>query len=152
MEFIPQNMLKNGNFEDVSLLDDLWSPLGEGYTLSNTADFYEGSRSLELGATTCREMEYEDLLYVEAGKTYEFSLAIKMPGTATGCAGEFVVSILQGEEEILYFNISPETAPDWNIQKYYITPQNDTPLLLKFIVGMDSMLLDDMQLKEVIEI
>lgn len=152
LPYIPQNMLRNGNFEDESLLDELWLPEGEGYSISNTEDFYEGVRSLELGATTCRGMEYEDVLYAEAGKTYELSFAIKMPGTPTGCAGEFVVSILQGDEEILYFNISPPTAENWNIQKYYITTESEMPLTLEFIVGMDKLLLDDMQLKEMVEL
>jgi hypothetical protein len=152
LPYIPQNMLRNGNFEDVSLLDELWLPEGEGYSISNTTDYYEGERSLELGALSCRGMEYEEVLYAESGKTYELSFAIKMPGLATGCAGEFVVSIRQGDEEILYFNISPETAPEWNIQKYYITPQSDLPLNLEFIVGMDKLMLDDMQLKEVVEL
>lgn len=148
----PANLLRNGNFEDMSLLDEVWTAEGGGYSVFNTVDVFEGKNSLNLGAETCRDMFYDEMLPVEAHKMYELSFAIKMPGVATGCAGEFVVSIYQGEKEILYFNLSSETAADWNLQKYYITPESDEPLSLELIVGMDDLLLDDMQLKEVVEL
>jgi hypothetical protein len=149
-EYIPQNLVRNGSFEDASMLDELWASEGDGYVVSNTNDSYEGARSLELGAFSCRKMTYEEAIPVVEGTRYELSFAIKMNGTATDCAGEFVLSITQGDEELLYFNISPETAPGWNIQKYYIEPISDLPLELEYIVGMDKLLLDDMQLKEVV--
>lgn len=146
------NILRNGNFEDASLLDELWNASGEGYSSSNSTDFYEGKYALSLGAETCRSMVYNETLSVESGKMYELSFAIKMPGIATGCASEFLVSVKQGEADLLYFNISPETANIWNKQSYFFTTESDIPVTLEFIVGMNQLLLDDMQLKEVLEL
>ncbi|MBC8045202.1 MAG: hypothetical protein H7Y00_00245 [Fimbriimonadaceae bacterium] len=148
----PPNILKNGSFEDVSLLDALWEGIGEGYAEPNMADYYEGTKSMMIGATTCRSMTYEDILPVEAVKMYELSFALKMTGTSTGCASEFVVTVFQGDTALLYFNISPESALHWNKQKYYFTTLNDVPVTLELIVGMDKILIDDMQIIEVIDL
>lgn len=147
---IATNLLRNGNFEDASLLDDLWTPEGDGYAELESIEYFEGKYSLKLGAETCRSMKYVEYLPVENGKSYFLSFAIKMNGNETDCSGQFIVSVHQGAEEILYFNITKETALDWNQQVYYINSESDEPISIEFIVGLDELLLDDMQFKEIL--
>ncbi len=141
------NLIAAGNFEDLSSAYDQWSTEGTGSLLGDEADAYEGKYSMQIHTFSCINMKYIDSIPVFGNNTYELSFALKMDGITTGCATEFVVSIQQGENELLYFNIDPSSVTDWTIKKFYITTINNTPLTMEMVVGMDGIHVDDIQLK-----
>ena len=140
------NLFSNGDFETATT--GMWSTEGDGSATTTNTDPYEGTASGFFHSEGCLDVVSNDFISVANGKMYELSFAVKMNGSPTGCATEFQMTLHENGEDVLNFNLVSDDVTDWTIKKYYFTAGADDAVSFDFLVGIDSLWLDDIEIKE----
>ena len=136
------------NFEDTAELAN-WN-LGSiyGHTELDQTIKFEGARSIHFSPDSgCYVVDRKTGIDVQGGKRYSISFNVIVTPAQVGgpayCAGDFILTVKQGNEEILYQSVFD--APAWEKKTYYFQAKNDLPVNLNFIVGND-VWLDDLSM------
>ncbi len=127
-------------FDDNSELTN-WN-LGSysGHTELDSTIKFEGTRSIHFSPDSgCYVVDRKTGIEVQSGKRYSISFYAIVTQTKVGersyCAGEFTLTIKQGNEEILYAPVFD--APVWEKKTFYFLAKNNLPVNLNLIVGND---------------
>jgi hypothetical protein len=128
------------DFEDDAELKNWNLSSHWGHTEFDTKTPFAGKRSIHFSPDSgCYVIDRKTGIDVQNGKKYSitFNTIIdeKNLEKATFCAGPFLLSIKQGNEEILFASVFD--APVWELKTYYFTPKNDLPVNLNLIIGND---------------
>ncbi|HEX2955824.1 MAG TPA: hypothetical protein VHO70_03295 [Chitinispirillaceae bacterium] len=119
-----------------------------GHTSFDTETKFAGKRSIHFSPDSgCYVIDRKTGINVQSGKKYSitFNTIVNDPqvGKRTYCAGQFILTIKQGNEEILYASVFD--APDWEEKTFYFLPKNDLPVNLNLIIG-DDVWIDDISI------
>jgi hypothetical protein len=114
---------------------------------------FAGTRSIHFSPDSgCYVIDRKTGIEVQSGKRYSISFNVVVTPTQIGdpsfCAGDFILTVKQGNEEILYQSVFD--APDWEKKTYYFIAKNNLPVNLNLIVGND-VWLDDLTMVRELE-
>lgn len=107
---------------------------------------FSGSQSIHLSPDNgCYVIDRKVGIEVQSGKRYSisFNVIIGNDQNHSYCAGDLILTLKQGNEEILYESVFD--APDWEQKTYYFIANNDLPVNINFIIG-ENVWLDDISM------